>query len=119
MVSSSQYSNYSDGSVFHVQRDSRFLWTLQEEINIRSSAEVAVGSQEIMASLSPVFSQSDKSVPVLTALVLLLGDKVSATSIFQTVSLLYLVNFMALDASYNSFRQVISAIFIFQPKPLF
>ncbi len=72
-----------------------------------------------MTSIAPIFKQSDKSVPLILLIAFFLGDKINTLSLFQTVSLLYLVNFISIGQQYSSLVDLISKIFIFQPKPLF
>jgi hypothetical protein len=69
--------------------------------------------------VAPVFTSTDKSLPVILLIVFFLGDKINALSIFQTVSLIYLINFMPLSSQYSDIKAVIRNIFIFQPQPIY
>lgn len=69
--------------------------------------------------MAPVFSNTDKSFPLVLLIIFFVGDKINAISVFQTVSLIYLINFIPLSQQYAEIKSVIKNIFIFQPQPFF
>ncbi len=98
-----------------IDKNGQFLWVLNEKLSLAAPMTTA----KVIEAMAPVFTDSDKSVPVILVIAFVLGDKINTFSIFQTVSLIYLINFMAIGEHFNSLRDVLSKIFIFQPKPLF
>ena len=58
-------------------------------------------------------------MPVLILMTFLLGNKINAFPFFQTVSLLYLTNFIAIPAAYKPLHSLIKQFFIFQPNNMF
>lgn len=92
-----------------------FLWG--PSVNMSLTTPVAP-QQAVLQSIAPLLADTDKSMPAIMLVIFFLGDKINTLSLFQTVSLLYLINFMPIGEQYNPLLSAISQIFIFQPKPL-
>ncbi len=99
------------------EQNRTFIWYLQSS---QKSITFPISPQptpKILSNVAPLFTKTETTVPLLFGISMLLGQKINAFSIFQTVSMLYMINFIKLDASLNNITTIIKTIFIFQPTP--
>jgi hypothetical protein len=91
-----------------------FFWTVMADLQV----QLPTSAQSIVRTISFAFTNTDKTVPILLLVTLLVGQKLQAFSIFQTASLIYLATFINLDSAYLDIQSLIRSIFILQPTPV-